>query len=120
MASGQDERLLDDDPQKPVMHDGDDVLLDDTVPIVTKENQQVPPGARFRYYSLPRFRYRNIAECVVFLDAITSLVLWLLGMYNFFILYNYVRRYSKVKSLTACTGQFTNTYSNLNLANFLS
>ncbi len=79
MASGDDERLLDDNSQKHVMQDGDDVLLDDTVPIVTKETQTVPPGARFRYYTLPRVRYRNIAECILFLDAITSLVLWLLG-----------------------------------------
>ena len=38
-----------------------------------------PPGAIARYYTLPRTRYRNIAEAVLIIDTIVSLALWLSG-----------------------------------------
>lgn len=56
----------------------------DQQPLVAKEAEDAgatpaPPGARSRFYTLPRTRYRNIAELILITDAIVSLALWLTG-----------------------------------------
>ena len=53
----------------------------DSAPMLPKTDGEtsVPPGAVSRYYTVPRTRYRNIAEIILIIDAVVSLALWILG-----------------------------------------
>ena len=57
----------------------------DATPMLTKDNENTtarPPGAVARYYTLPKTRYRNIAEVILTIDSIVSLALWISGKNN--------------------------------------
>ncbi len=54
----------------------------DTAPILPKgseERETAPPGAISQFYTLPKTRYRNVAEAVLIVDSILSLALWVTG-----------------------------------------